>query len=912
MRVAPEGLSVPPPASGLYDPAFEHDSCGVAFVATLRGEPGRDIVDAALTALENLDHRGAVGAEANTGDGAGILTQVPDALMRDLFAGALPAAGHYAVGTAFLPADPEETAKSQARIDRIAAEEGLAVLGWRDVPVNAELIGPTARASMPVFRQLAVGAPDGGLDGLDLDRLAYRVVKRAGHEAGAYFASLSSRTIVYKGMLTTAQLLPFFPDLGDPRYASEIALVHSRFSTNTFPSWQLAQPFSILAHNGEINTVQGNRNWILARQGQMACGPLGDIGPLTPICAPGESDSASLNSVLELLHLAGRDLPHAVLMMIPEAWENNAEMAPALRSFYEYHAAVQEAWDGPACVAFTDGALIGATLDRNGLRPGRFWVTKDGLVVLASESGVLDLPAESVVRKGRLEPGRMFLVDTAAGRVVENTEIKNQLAGRAPYGQWVAERSVYLGQLPPREHIAHSPASVARRQLAFGYTEEELRLILMPMAATGAEPIGSMGSDTPIAVLSDRPRLLFDYFTQLFAQVTNPPLDAIREELVTSLSSAIGPKPNLLAEAEEHARKLILPFPVLDNDDLAKIVRIDRYRQRSAGFSATIIRGLYHVAQGGEGLRQRLEEIFAEVDSAISSGIGFIVLSDRESGADLAPIPSLLLTSAVHHHLLRNHTRTRTELVVEAGDVREVHHVALLIGYGAAAVNPYLAMESVEKLVRQGDLPAVTEKQAVANLIKALGKGVLKVMSKMGISTVASYRAAQVFEAIGLSRELVERYFTGTTSRLGGIGLDVVAAEVEARHAAAYPANGSYTAGRALGVGGEYKWRRGGEAHLLDPDAIFYLQASARRRDYALFRRYTDRVEDQSKRLATLRGLFELRLGHRDPIGLDQVEPAAAIMRRFTTGAMSYGSISAEAHQTLARAMNAIGGKSNT
>ncbi|MDR0431763.1 MAG: glutamate synthase large subunit [Bifidobacteriaceae bacterium] len=899
-------------AQGLYAPEFEHDSCGVAFVATLRGEPGRDIVDSALSVLKNLDHRGAVGAEANTGDGAGILTQVPDALMRDIFDRGLPPRGNYAVGMAFLPADPDEAARAAAKVDRIVAEEGLERLAWRDVPTEPGPIGPTARDSMPIFRQLVVAAPGGKLGGIDLDRKAYRVVKRAGHEAGTYFASLSARTIVYKGMLTTDQLLGFFPDLADQRFASEIALVHSRFSTNTFPSWQLAQPFSMMAHNGEINTIQGNRNWVLARQGQMHSDLIGDIGPLSPICAPGESDSASFNSLLELLHLAGRGLPHSVLMMVPQAWENNRDMDPAVRAFYEYHSTVQEAWDGPACIAFTDGRYIGAQLDRNGLRPGRFWVTKDGLVVLASESGVLEVPPSSVVRKGRLEPGRMFLVDTQSGRVVENSEVKSQLAARAPYEKWVAERSVYLASLAPREHIAHTQASVVRRQLTFGYSTEELRLILHPMATTGIEPIGSMGSDTPIAVLSRRPRLLFDYFSQLFAQVTNPPLDAIREELVTSLASAIGPRPNLLAEIPDHARKLVLPFPVIDNDDLAKIARIDRYGDGSAGFSSTIIRGLYQVGGGGEGLRRRLEEIFAEVDSAIAAGVSFIVLSDRESNGELAPIPSLLLTSAVHHHLLRRHTRTQTELVVEAGDVREVHHVALLVGYGAAAVNPYLAMETVERMVRQGDIVGVDERQAVANLIKALGKGVLKVMSKMGISTVGSYRAAQVFEAVGLAEELVEQYFTGTTSRLGGVGLDVLAREVASRHARAYPIEGGSVAGTVLDSGGHYKWRRDGEDHLLDPDAVFDLQTATRRRDYAQFARYTARIDDQSERLATLRGLFTLRYGTRDPIPIDQVEPVSEIMRRFTTGAMSYGSISAEAHETLAKAMNTIGGKSNT
>ncbi|MDR0944798.1 MAG: glutamate synthase large subunit [Bifidobacteriaceae bacterium] len=905
-----------PRAQGLYDPAFEHDACGVAFVATLRGEPGRDIIDQAFTVLRNLDHRGAVGAEPNTGDGAGILTQMPDALMRGLMREdiglELPARGHYAVGAAFLPQDQAAALKAVAVIEGIVKEEGLEVLGWRDVPTVPDPVGPTARASMPAFKQLAVAAPGAALGGIDLDRKCYRVVKRAGHEAGVYFASLSARTIVYKGMLTTSQLVPFFPDLQDQRYASEIALVHSRFSTNTFPSWQLAQPFSVMAHNGEINTVMGNRNWIKARQGQMVSQELGDIAPLTPICAPGESDSASFNSVLELLSLAGRSMPHAVLMMVPEAWENNHEMDASVRDFYEYHSCVAEAWDGPACIAFTDGRYVGATLDRNGLRPGRYWVTKDGLVVLASESGVLDLAPETVVRKGRLEPGRIFLVDTEAGRIVENSEVKQRLAQAAPYGQWLGDKSVRLSELPPREHIQHSQASVERRQQTFGYTTEELKMILTPMAQKGAEPTGAMGNDTPLAVLSNRPRQLFDYFNQLFAQVTNPPLDAIREELVTSLEAVIGPMPNLLATDPDHARKLFLQFPVIDNDDLAKIVRIDRYGAESGGFSSTVIRGVYAVAGGGAALEARLREIFEQVDAAVQAGVSFIVLSDRESNAELAPIPSLLLTSAVHHHLLRNQTRTKIGLVIEAGDVRETHHVALLIGYGAAAVNPYLAMESVERLARAGALGNVTPDQAVANLIKALGKGVLKIMSKMGISTVGSYRGAQVFEAVGLSQELVDRYFTGTPSRIGGIGLDELAEEVARRHAVAYPPSGIAPAHRVLDVGGQYKWRREGEDHLLDPDAIFLLQNACWREDPELYKRYAARVDDQSERLMTLRGLFRMKDQARHPIPLDQVEPAEAIMRRFTTGAMSFGSISAEAHETLARALNSIGAKSNT
>ncbi|GIJ00452.1 glutamate synthase (NADH) large subunit [Sediminihabitans luteus] len=906
----PQHRTSAPGAQGLYDPAAEHDACGVAFVATLRGTPGRDIVDAGLTALLNLDHRGAVGAEENSGDGAGILTQIPDAFLRDVVDADLPSAGRYAIGMAFLPGDTAEADALARRVEAIATEEKLDVLAWRDVPVTADLVGPTARATMPTFRQLVVADPARELEGVALDRRAYRLRKRAENELDLFFASLSARTITYKGMLTTAQLEPFFPDLSDPRYASELALVHSRFSTNTFPSWPLAQPFRLIAHNGEINTVRGNRNWMAAREGTLASDAIGDLAPLLPVCSEGSSDSASFDEVLELLHLSGRSLPHSVLMMVPEAWENHAEMDADRRAFYEYHAALMEPWDGPANLTFTDGTLIGAVLDRNGLRPGRYWVTKDGLVVLASEAGVLDLDPATIVRKGRLEPGRMFLVDTGQGRIVEDDEVKGQLAAQRPYAQWVAENSVYLDQLPEREHVSHSAASVHRRQRAFGYTEEELKIILSPMANTGAEPLGAMGTDTPIAVLSKRPRLLFDYFTQMFAQVTNPPLDAIREELVTSIGGAIGPEPNLLEDTPEHARKLVVPFPVLDNDQLAKIVRVHRDPKLYGIFRSVTIQGLYTASGGGEALLARLQQIFAEVDAHVAAGASFIVLSDRDSNAELAPIPSLLLSSAVHHHLLRRHTRTQVSLIVEAGDVRETHHVALLIGFGAAAVNPYLAMETVEDLAVRGYLD-VTPEVAVKNLIKALGKGVLKVMSKMGISTISSYRGAQVFEILGLSQDLVDDYFTGTTTRLGGVGLDVLAAETAARHTEAYPASGNHQAHRRLTTGGEYQWRRDGEEHLFDPDTVFRLQHATRERRYDIFKQYTDRVDSQSERLMTLRGLLELR-GEREPISVDEVEPVSEIVKRFNTGAMSYGSISAEAHETLAVAMNRLGARSNT
>ncbi|ESP96956.1 Glutamate synthase [NADPH] large chain [Streptomyces sp. GBA 94-10 4N24] len=900
-----------PAPQGLYDPRNEHDACGVGFVATLTGEPSHTLVDQALTVLRNLEHRGATGSEPDSGDGAGILTQVPDAFLRETAGFDLPEAGAYAVGIAFLPeAGTEEAA---ARIDALAAEEGLTVLGWREVPVAPALLGATARATMPAFRQLFVAAED--TTGIALDRLAFVLRKRAEREAGVYFPSLSSRTLVYKGMLTTGQLEPFFPDLSDRRFASAIALVHSRFSTNTFPSWPLAHPYRFVAHNGEINTVKGNRNWMRARESQLASELFGgsdkDLSRVFPVCTPDASDSASFDEVLELLHLGGRSLPHSVLMMIPEAWENHASMDASRRAFYQYHAAMMEPWDGPACVTFTDGTQVGAVLDRNGLRPGRYWVTDDGLVVLGSEVGVLDIDPAKVVRKGRLQPGRMFLVDTAEHRIIEDDEIKGTLATEQPYEQWLDTGTIELHDLPEREHIVHTHASVTRRQQTFGYTEEELRVILAPMAKAGAEPIGSMGTDTPIAALSKRPRLLFDYFTQLFAQVTNPPLDAIREELVTSLYSTLGPQGNLLEPTAASCRSVILPFPVIDNDELAKLVHINADGDMP-GMKAVTLSGLYRVSGGGEALAERIEEIRAEADAAIEAGARLIVLSDRHSDAEHAPIPSLLLTAAVHHHLIGTKQRTQVGLLVEAGDVREVHHVALLIGYGAAAVNPYLAMESVEDLVRAGTfLPGIEAETAIRNLIHALGKGVLKVMSKMGISTVASYRGAQVFEAVGLKDDFVRTYFSGTTSKIGGVGIDVVAREVAARHAKAYPATGIARAHRALEIGGEYQWRREGEPHLFDPDTVFRLQHATRNRRYDIFKQYTGRVNEQSERLMTLRGLFGIK-SDRPSVPVEEVEPVSEIVKRFSTGAMSYGSISQEAHETLAIAMNQLGGKSNT
>lgn len=900
-----------PSSHGLYRPEYEKDACGVAMVATLTGIAQHSIVASALTALRNMEHRGASGAEPDSGDGAGILIRIPDAFFREILDFALPEPGHYGAGIAFLPSDLSAAEPVIAEIEKIAASEGLLVLGWRELPINPEQLGATARSVMPTFKELFVAGAKGE-SGIALDRLLFCLRKRVEHSLEVYFPSLSSQTIVYKGMLTTGQLEEFFPDLSDERVASPLALVHSRFSTNTFPSWPLAHPYRYIAHNGEINTVKGNRNWMRAREALLASDVIpGDLKRVFPIVSAGGSDSASFDEVLELLYLGGRSLPHAMLMMIPEAWENNASMDPARRAFYAFHSSLMEPWDGPACVTFTDGHQVGAVLDRNGLRPSRFWVTDDGLVVLASEVGVLDIPPASVVRKGRLQPGRMFLVDIEEGRIIEDEEIKADLASAAHYGKWVEEGVVRLEDLPAREHIVYPHASVIRRQRAFGYTEEELRILLTPMARSGAEPLGSMGTDSPIAALSNKPRLLFDYFTQLFAQVTNPPLDAIREELVTSLTATIGPEHNILDPGPDSCRQILLPFPVIDNDELAKIIHVNADKTQS-GFAPHVVRGLFPVADGGEGLKNRIEELRQEVSRAIESGARIIVLSDRDGDADNAPIPSLLLTSAIHHHLIREQRRTQVGLVVEAGDVREVHHVALLLGFGAAAVNPYLAMESVEDLVHQGIITNISPEKAVRNLIKALGKGVLKVMSKMGISTIASYTGAQVFEAIGLAQDLVDEYFTGTTSRLGGIGIDVIASEAIARHQIAYPPGGEIPGTKRLPTGGEYQWRRDGEPHLFDPETVFLLQHSTRARKFEIFKKYTEKVDNRAKDLMTLRGLFEFNTNLRKPIPIEEVEPISEIVKRFSTGAMSYGSISQEAHETLAVAMNRLGGKSNT
>ncbi len=958
-------------AAGLYDPRFEHDACGVGFVADLSGRGGHEVVARALRVLCNLEHRGAKGGDPGTGDGAGILTQIPDEFFRATCDFELPEAGAYAAGMAFFSAERHLVTPALARL---AAAEGLTIVGWREVPFDITACGDGARAVLPDVLQLFV-AGAGGQRGMELERMAFCLRKRAEHEAGVYFASLSARTIVYKGMLSAPQLGPFYPDLSDPAYKSTLALVHSRFSTNTFPSWPLAHPYRYVAHNGEINTVRGNRNWMRAREAMLASELIPDsadgrgIERLFPILDEDASDSASFDECLELLHMGGRSLPHAVLMMIPEPWENHEEMTPERRAFYRYHAALMEPWDGPALIAFTDGSVIGAVLDRNGLRPGRYWVTSDGLVVLASEVGVLDIdsdPETTVIRKGRLQPGRVFLADTAAGRIVEDEEVKAALAAEHPYENWLHAGLVYLDDLPDRPrgargargvwgdgqspHAGGSPGgrppgeTLLAQQRVHGYTEEELRVIVAPMARAGAEPIGSMGTDTPVAVLSGRPRLMFDYFTQLFAQVTNPPLDAIREELVTSLGTITGPEQNLLHPIPASCRQIVLPYPVIDDNDLAKIVHIND-EGNLPGFASHVVDGRYDPAGGGEGLRARLADICAEVSAAIEAGARLIILSDRARGdlspprgvwgdgspqeqggsggdrsprGNTAPIPSLLLTGTVHHHLIKQKSRTRAGLVVEAGDVRECHHVALLVGYGAAAVNPYLAIESVRDLVRRGVIQNVSEKKAEANLLKALGKGLLKIMSKMGVSTVASYTGAQIFEAIGLGPEVIEACFTGTTSRLSGVGFDQLAGEISQRtgHATGAGAGMDF---RRLDTGGEYQWRREGEPHLFSPEVVFKLQHATRSRRYEIFKEYTNLVDDQSRRLMTLRGLLRIRGADEatdeqapGPVRVEEVEPVASIVRRFATGAMSYGSISAEAHQTLAIAMNRLGGRSNT
>ena len=922
---------------GLYDPQNEHDSCGVSFVCNIGGKASHDVVALGVKALCNLEHRGALGADPLTGDGAGILIQVPDRFLRDVVDHELPPAGHYATGIGFLPQAVDDAEKAAAQVERIVRTEGLRVIGWREVPVDTSVLGPGSRAAMPSFRQVFIAGDD--LAGIELDRRVYVVRKRIEHEigpggagysaaeddeaamgnaapphTGVYFPSLSARTLVYKGMLISRQLTSFYADLRDERVESALALVHSRFSTNTFPSWPLAHPYRMIAHNGEINTIAGNRNWMRARETLLSSPHLEGIERAFPICTPGASDTAGFDEVLELLTLGGYSMAEAVLMMIPEPWEHHVEMGAERKAFYRYHATRMEPWDGPASIAFTDGTVIGAVLDRNGLRPSRYLVTNDGLVVMASETGVIDLPQSSVVEKGRLQPGRMFLIDTAEGRIVRDDEIKDRLASGRPYGQWLDQNLVRLDDLPAREVQPREEGSLIQRQQVFGHTHEEHRLLLAPMAISGKEALGSMGTDTPPAVLSDRNRPIYDFFKQLFAQVTNPPLDAIREELVTSLYTRVGTEGNLFDPQPSSCRTVHLDSPVITDAELDRLVGIDG-PDGLQDFHTEVLPALFAVAAGGEGLSRALDGLCEAASDAIDAGANVLVVSDRGSDERMAPIPSLLAVSAVHQHLVRERTRTRVGLVSETGDAREVHHLCLHLGYGANAVNPYLAFETITHMASEGlhglD-PAIGVEVAHRSFIKAACAGILKVMSKMGISTVASYTGAQIFEAIGLGPELVDKYFTGTASRLGGIGIDEIAAAVAVRHRRAFSANATRRAHRTIEAGGEYQWRREGEYHLFNPETVFKLQHATRERRFDIFREYTRRVDDQSSRLGTLRGLFRLRTGVRPPVPIEEVEPVSEIVKRFATGAMSYGSISKEAHETLAIAMNRIGGKSNT
>ncbi len=910
-------LRVPAP-QGLYHPGNEHDACGMGLVANIRGEKSHEIIRKGLEVLINLTHRGAAGCDPETGDGAGILIQIPHVFFaRECgeLGMQLPEAGAYGVAMVFLPVDKHSRLQCEGVIERIAQQAGATVIGWRDTPVNGDAIGREARASQPYIEQLFVRRPK-DLDEESFERLLYRIRRRTENEIDAseiegkedfYVPSFSCRTIIYKGLMLAPQIEKFYFELANPLVASALALVHQRFSTNTFPSWKLAHPYRYVAHNGEINTIRGNVSWMNARQSVLSSPLHGDqIGDLFPVVVPGGSDSAGLDNAVEFLYQSGRSLPHVMAMLIPEAWSGNPDMDEEKRAFYEYHASLMEPWDGPAAIAFTDGRVIGATLDRNGLRPGRYIVTKDDLVVLASEAGVLDVPAQDIRKKGRLQPGRMFLVDTVQKRIISDAEVKKQLASRQPYAKWLQEQQVTLDHLPePARVIASNPETLLRRQRAYGYSEEDLRMLLGPMGAKGEEPVGSMGTDTPLACLSDRPQPLFNYFKQLFAQVTNPPIDPIREEMVMSLISYIGTERNILDEAPDNCHTLRLPHPILTNRDLEKLRRVS-----SGDLLATTLPALFRAQDGEDGLKHALDDLGSRASLAVNSGYTLLILSDRGVDPTYAPIPSLLAMAAVHNRLVREKTRTQVALIIESGEPREVMHFALLIGYGASAVNPYLAIETLHDMKRRGLLPHnVTGNQAEKHFIKAINKGLLKTFSKMGISTLQSYRGAQVFEAVGLSKSLADTYFSGTASRIEGIGLDVLAREAQMKHAYAFqPLTDSET---ELMVGGEYQFRVNGEYHLLNPQTISKLQHAVRANNPTTFQEYTDLIDDQSRNLCTLRSLLQLK--HADqPIPLEEVEPAKEIVKRFTTGAMSFGSISKEAHETLAIAMNRLGGMSNT
>jgi len=907
----------PPPKQGLYDPRFEHDACGVGFVVNIKGKKSHAIVQQALQVLRNLQHRGACGSEANTGDGAGVLMQIPHAFLEQACREVkinLPGPGGYGVGMVFLPSHPMERYKCEVLFEDIVTTEGLELLGWRTVPTEHSSLGQTAITSEPIVRQVFIARPV-GLDDLAFERklyvirkLAKRGIRTAGLRGGEkfYVCSLSAKTIIYKGMLTPDQVERYYPDLTDSSFASALCLVHSRFSTNTFPTWERAHPYRYVAHNGEINTLRGNINWMHARQSQFASDLFGnDLKKLMPIVNEDGSDSAMFDNALEFLTLAGRSLPHAVMMMIPEPWENHESMDPAKRAFYEYHSCLQEPWDGPASIAFTDGVRIGAVLDRNGLRPSRYYVTKDDRVIMASEVGVLDVPPEMIVQKGRLQPGRMFLIDTKEGRIVADEELKNKVATEHPYQAWLNRNHVLLKNLPEPLHV-HEPdhQTVLQRQQAFGYTFEDLRFILGPMANEGVQPLGSMGTDTPLAVLSNKPQLLYNYFKQLFAQVTNPPIDPIREEIITSTETMIGTEGNLLAPTPKSCRMIKLEHPILTNEDLEKLRHVDR-----PGFKPVTLPILFKASEGTLGLEYALDQLFAATDKAIIGGSNIIILSDRGISAENAPIPAMLAVAGLHHHLIRQGTRTRVGIVLESGEPREVHHFALLIGYGCSAINPYFAYDSLDDMIHEGLLVDVDHKTAVKKYIKAVVKGVVKTMAKMGISTIQSYRGAQIFEAIGLNHSVIDKYFTWTVSRIEGVGLDVLAEEALARHRQAFPERPVDNV--ALDTGGQYQWRDDGEFHLFNPQSIHKLQLACRLGSYKLFKEYAELINHQAQNLCTLRGLLDFNWAEKSvPIG--EVEPVESNVKRFKTGAMSYGSISQETHEALAIAMNRLGGKSNT
>src|SRR5215471_14456119 len=906
-----------PPKQGLYDPRFEHDACGVGFVVNIKGEKSHEIVDQALTVLQNLDHRGACGCEENTGDGAGILLQVPHTFFQDACEGlgfSLPDPGEYGVGMLFLPDHRTQRRQFEKVLEEIITSEGQRLLGWRKVPTDNLYLGETAKSYEPFVRQVFIGRGEGIEDDLAFERKLYVIRRRAENAiryarlpGGDFFyiPSLSCRTIIYKGMLTPRQVITFYPDLSDPSVESAIAVVHSRFSTNTFPSWGRAHPYRYLIHNGEINTLRGNENWMHARQGMLASELFGrDLKDVFPIIQPDGSDSAKFDNCLEFLALSGRSLPHAMMMMIPEPWENHESMSDKKRAFYEYHSCLMEPWDGPASIGFTDGVVVGAVLDRNGLRPSRYYVTKDDLVIMASEVGVLDVPPERILQKGRLQPGRMFLVDTEQGRIVADDELKQKIATEQPYRAWLDNNLIRLKDVPD-PGISPEPAAegVIQQQLVFGYTFEELRMLLVPMARDGAEAVGSMGTDTPLAVLSNKSQTLFNYFKQLFAQVTNPPIDCIREEIIMSTETAIGSERNLLKPGPENARLIELKSPILTNQEFAKLKHLDL-----PGFKSVTLPILFQAAAGPAALENAMTDLCGKVSQAIADGFNVVVLSDRGVHKEWAPIPSLLAVSGVHHHLIREGTRTKVGLVLETGEPREVHHYSLLIGYGCGAINPYLAFETLDDMLRQGLLTGIDHKTACKNYLKAAVKGVVKVISKMGISTIQSYWGAQIFEAVGLKKEFVDKYFTWTPSRVEGVGIDVIAEEILVRHQRAFPDRA--VNGHILEAGGQYQWRENGEYHLFNPQTVHKLQAAVRTDSYKLFREYSKLVDEQSRNLCTLRGLLDFK--KVKPVPLDEVESVETIMKRFKSGAMSYGSISQEAHETLAIAMNRIGGKSNT